>query len=136
MRSAGKVAAASKKSVATSAHSSRKGSSAKSVSKRVNQRRRPQTAAARNEVALANPVTEAVAVTADVTAGAIEATGKIAAAAADVAQSAAETLGAIATGAAPDRGVEDGKDGGGRAYSQSPSRKTRQRRASDGGGTI
>jgi hypothetical protein len=81
-------------------------------------------------------VTEAVAVTAEVTAGAIEATGKIAAAAADVAQSAAETLGAIATGAAPDRGVEDGMDGGGRAYSQSPSRKTRQRRASDGGGTI
>ena len=92
VRSASK-AAASKKSVARSAPSSRKGSSAKSVSKRINQRRRPQTAVARNEVALANPVTEAVAVTAEVTAGAIEATGKIAAAAADMARSAAETLG-------------------------------------------
>ena len=60
-------------------------------------------------------MTEAVAVTAEVTAGAIEATGKVAAAAADMAQSAAETLGAIATGAAPDQGGEDGKDGGGRA---------------------
>ena len=118
MRSASKVAA-SKKSVARSAPSSRKGSSAKSVSKRINQRRRPQTAVARNEVALANPVTEAVAVTAEVTAGAIEATGKVAAAAADMARSAAETLGTVATGAAPDQGAEDGEDGGGRG--QAPS---------------
>jgi hypothetical protein len=115
VRSTGRVPAASKKSVATSAPSSRKGSSAKSASKRVNHRRRPQTTVARNEVALANPVTEAVAVTTEVTAGAIETTGKIAAAAADMAQTAAETLGAMATGAAPNKATEGGKDGGGRA---------------------
>ena len=94
---------------------SRKRSSAKSLSKRSNQRTRPELKVARNQVALANPVTEAVAVTAEVTAGAIEATGNVAAAAANMAQCAAEALGAISTGAAPDQGVEDGKDGGGRA---------------------
>jgi hypothetical protein len=71
------------------------------------------------ERAPTNPVTEAMAVTAEVTAGAIEATGKVAAAAADIAQSAGETLAAVATGAAPDQGAEDGKDSGRRR--QSPS---------------
>ena len=113
-RSAGKVAAASKKSVARNAPSSRKGSSAKSASKPVNQRRRSRTVVARNEVA-ANPVTQAMAVTAEVTAGAIEATGKVAAAAADTAKRAAETLTAVATGAAPDQGAKDEEEGGGRA---------------------
>lgn len=65
------------------------------------------------ETAPANPVTEAVVVTAE----AIEATGKVAAAAADMAQSAAETLAGVATGAAPDKDPEkaDGGDGGGSA---------------------
>jgi type II secretory pathway component HofQ len=104
--------------VARSAPSSRKGSSAKSAFKPVNQRRRSTTVVARNEVA-ANPVTQAMAVTAEVTAGAIEATGKVAAAAANMVQGAAETLAAVATGAAPDQGAEDGEDGGGRG--QAPS---------------
>ena len=113
-REGSKVAAASKKSVARSAPSSRKGSSAKSASKTVNQRRRSRTVVARNEVA-ANPVTQAMAVTAEVTAGAIEATGKVAAAAADTATRAAETLTAVATGAAPDQVAKDEEKGGGRA---------------------
>ena len=106
MRGARKVAAPSKKSVARSATPSRKRSSAKSVPKRSNQRTRPESKVARNQVSLANPVTEAVAVTAEVTAGAIEATGKVAGAAADMAQTAAETLAAVATGATPDKDPE------------------------------
>jgi len=56
-----------------------------------------------------------MAVTAEVTAGAIEATGKVAAAAADTAARAAETLTAVATGAAPDQVAKDDEEGGGRA---------------------
>jgi hypothetical protein len=64
------------------------------------------------ERAPANPVTEVVGVTAEATAGAIEATGKVAAAAAaDMAQRAAETLAAVATGATPVKDPE--KTGGG-----------------------
>jgi hypothetical protein len=69
---------------------------------------------ARHEVA-ANSVTQAMAVTAEVTAGAIEATGKVAAAAADTAKRAAETLTAVATGAAPDQVTKEDEEGGGRA---------------------
>jgi hypothetical protein len=100
--------------MARSAPSSRKGSSAKSASKPVKQRRRSSTVLARNEVA-ANPVTQAMAVTAEVTAGAVEATGNAAAAAADMAKRAAETLTVVATGGAPDQVAKDEEEGGGRA---------------------
>ena len=69
---------------------------------------------ARNEVA-ANPVTHALAVTAEITAGAIEATGKVAAAGADMAKRAEEILTTVATVAAPDQVAKDEEEGGGRA---------------------
>lgn len=116
---------ASKKSVAKSAILSRKASSAKTAqrrkpAKRQTERRRPEMENALLGIGASNPVSQAVAVTTEVAAGAIGAGGEIAAAAVDMVQNAAETLANVATGA--DR---DGSPQGGSAE---PKRKGRSGR--------
>jgi hypothetical protein len=58
-----------------------------------------------------NPVSEAVAVSTELAAGAIGAGGKIAAATVDMAKNAAGTLAAVTTGASPDPSSDDSEAG-------------------------